>query len=300
LRKKKNIIQEIPEQIQESIKVSWGDIKDLFTDKLWDAEGRFAKRWWDSLVHFVKVVRITLDKFAENRMGFQCLALAYCMTLALIPFVAFVLFIANGLRISDEVEQLIRSAISSNAEMVNLILEKADNIIDAAQSSPVGIISALMFLWTIIWLMFQIERVFNNVWGIRKVPRNIFKRFGFYFLALFLSPFVVLIFGYEIAMYSNVTSIIGWDFGGVESAVTSFLGWVIFGIVTALVFSVMYKFIPAVHVQYRHALKAAIFCGHSIFALSVPLFGDSDLCYQAQLGLRYHGRHPLVPHLDEH
>ena len=44
-------------------------------------------------------------------------------------------------------------------------------------------------------MMFQVERVFNNVWGILKIPRKIYKRFGFYFLVLLLTPFIIIIFG---------------------------------------------------------------------------------------------------------
>jgi len=275
-RRKKNIIQEIPDQIQNTIKVTWADIKDLFTDKLWDAESRFASDAWKRLVHFIKLVRITLDKFAENRMGFQCTALSYCMTLALVPFAAFVFFVANGLRVSDEFAELLHKAIPNNVELVNMVIDKADNIIAAAQSGVVGVVSALLFLWTVIWMMFQVERVFNNVWGVRKIPRKLYKRFGFYFVALILSPLVLFIFCYGIATYSNITSLIGWDLGKFTDAISSFVGWVLFAAVTTFTLSAMYKFIPAPEVEYRHALKAALFAA-LVFCLFQYLYLETQM-----------------------
>jgi len=277
-RKKKNIIQEIPDQIQNTIKVTWADIKGLFSDKdnLWNAETRFASKAWKRLVHFVQVARTTLDTFAENRMGFQCTALSYCMTLAIVPFIAFVFFVANGFRISDEVSELLHKAIPNNVELVNLVIDKADNIIAAAQSGPVGVISALLFLWTVIWMMFQVERVFNNVWGERKIERKLYKRFGFYFLAMVLLPFILIIFCYGIVMYSNITSLIGWDLGGFADAVSSFVGWLIFAAITTFTLSAMYKFIPAKYVDYRYALKAAMFAA-IVFTLFQYLYLETQM-----------------------
>ncbi len=236
--------------------MDWKRISSLlFTDKVWNAETAFASMAWKRLVRFVKLVRITLDTFAENRMGFQCTALSYCMTLAMVPFAAFMMFVSSSLRIFDWVESLVRAVIPENIEMVDLILDKAQNIVDAMQSGPVGVVSALMFIWTVIWMMFQVERVFNNVWGIRKVPRKIYKRFGFYIGLLFLSPFIVIIFCYGIVLYTNAANLIGWSWRGISRLV----GWIIFYGILVFTLSAMYKYIPAVKVEYRHAIKAALF-----------------------------------------
>ena len=236
--------------------MDWKRISSLlFTDKVWNAETAFASRAWKRLVRFVKLVRITLDTFAENRMGFQCTALSYCMTLAMVPFAAFMMFVSSSLRIFDWVESLVRAVIPENIELVDLILDKAQNIVDAMQSGPVGVVSALMFIWTVIWMMFQVERVFNNVWGIRKVPRKIYKRFGFYIGLLFLSPFIVIIFCYGIVLYTNAANLIGWSWRGISRLV----GWIIFYGILVFTLSAMYKYIPAVKVEYRHAIKAALF-----------------------------------------
>lgn len=211
----------------------------------------FTGRFW-------RVVFYTFDKFAENRMGFQCVSLSYFVTLAIVPMLAFIFAVSGGLGVEDKVTAFLHEVLPSAFTYTDVLVDKSRNIIDVAKSGPVGVVSALMFLWTIIWLMFQTERIFNNVWGIRKIPRNIFKRFGFYFGLLLLIPFVVIIFSYGIALATNATSLIGlnaseWRFLG------RFLSWFILYIGSALVFSVMFKYIPAVKVQYRYAIKAALF-----------------------------------------
>ncbi|MBR3074887.1 MAG: hypothetical protein IKH11_03915, partial [Bacteroidales bacterium] len=65
-----------------------GRLKDLFTDHIWSIDTRkvsLVSKSYARLVTTVKLVRITINTFAENRMGFQCVALSYFVTLALIP-----------------------------------------------------------------------------------------------------------------------------------------------------------------------------------------------------------------------
>lgn len=234
------------------------DFASLFTDDIWTLDLSSASRPWAKFVRLVKLARTTLEAFAENRMGFQCVSLSYFVTLAIVPFVAFLFAIGGGLGLDDRISAIVYQIFPADPELVTLAISKATNIIDIAKSGPVGVVSALLFLWTVLWMMFQVERVFNNVWGIRKIPRKLYKRFGFYFLVLFLSPLLVLIFGSGIAYYLNLTKLIGLDLSDVK-AVPELLGWVGFYIVTALTLSVMYTFIPATKVYYRHAIRAALF-----------------------------------------
>lgn len=250
----------------------------LFTDQLWTLPVDNLSNAKKRLVRFIKLTRITFDEFAENRMGFQCVALSYFVALATIPFAAFIFAVGGGLGIDDKIAHLAYRILPSNPDFINTVLEKAGNIITTAKSGAVGFISALAFLWTIIWLMFQIERVFNNVWKIRKIPRKLYKRFSFYLGALCLSPFIVILFGAGIAIYSNFTSLVGINIDLKEiSGLITFLGWVVFYALTVLIFSVMYKFIPAVKVKYRNAfvsamVSAVVFVIFQLFYLKVQIF----------------------------
>ena len=253
-------------------KVTWSDIKELFTDKIWNMETDFATGAWRRLVSFIRIVRKTFDSFAEHRMGFQCVALSYFVTLAIIPLTAFIFFVSNGLKIADKLEVLLTRILPNNLDLVSIAIDKADNIIAAAQSGPVGFFSALLFMWTIIWLMFQTERVFNNVWGIRKIPRATWKRFGFYIGLLLLIPFLVIIFCYGIALYSNAVSLIGLN----AETLSRFVGWLLFYAVVVFTLSAAFKYIPACFVRYKHALTAALFSG-AIFCAFQYLYLETQM-----------------------
>ena len=231
----------------------------LFSDQLWELNMESLSGARRRIVRFIKLIRITFNEFAEQKMGFQCVALSYFSALAIVPFAAFIFAVGGGLGVGDKLSELAHRILPTNPEFIDTVLDKADNIIHIARSGVVGVIGAFAFLWTIIWLFFQIERVFNNVWGIRKIPRKLYTRFSFYFLAMFLAPFVVLIFGAGIAVYSNITGLIGLRVHIAEvSGIITFLGWLVFYILAVFTFSAMYKFIPAPKVRYRNAFIAAL------------------------------------------
>ena len=232
-------------------------ITDLFSDRIWEIDTTQSGRAYRRVVRFIKLVRITFGTFMDNKMGFQCVALSYFVTLALVPLCAFIFAVSGGLGLSEKLSELLHETITAYPELVNMILDRANNIIDIAQGGGVGLVSALFFLWTVLWMMFQVERVFNNVWGIAKIPRKLYTRFGFYFLVLFLLPFLVLIFGTGIVFYTNMTKLVGFDFDTIRF-IPKLLGYLGLFVLSAFTLSVMYKYIPATKVKYKSALKSAI------------------------------------------
>lgn len=250
--------------------------KVLFTDRIWTLDTSGCSKPYCRLVRLIKLCRITISTFAENRMGFQCVALSYFTTLAAIPFLAMIFAITNGLGLSDKLPGILEKMLPGHPEMVSILLEKADVLIHNAQSGGVGFVSTLLFVWAIIWMLFQVERVFNNVWGIRKIPRKIYKRFGFYLIVLLLLPFVLIIFSIGIIYYSNLTNLIGLDLSNIN-LLHKLLGYSAFYIVSAFTLALMYKYIPAPKVRFRNALKAAVlaavfFCLFQYIYLETQVF----------------------------
>ena len=245
-------------------------ISDLFSDRIWTLDTSGDSRFYAWLVRTWKIIRITFKTFTENRMGFQCVSLSYFITLALVPSLAFAFAITGGLGLDNKITQGLQILLPSHPEIVDMLSEKAGNIITGAQGGGLGLVSALMFLWAILWMMFQVERVFNNVWGILKIPRKLYKRFGFYFLVLFLAPFILIIFGSGIVYATNMTGLFGLDMKEVRS-LFKWLGNFAFYAILVGTMTVMYKYIPATFVRTKYAFWAALIAG-AIFLLFQHLY----------------------------
>ena len=226
--------------------------------------------------HFIKDLRVlvvTIKTFSAEKIGFQAVALSFFCTMAAVPFMAVAFAITGGLGLEDTLKQLLVSNIP-NQQAVDTLFGYAQNVIDTAQSSPVGLVSALLFTWLVLWMMMCVESVFNNVWRVNK-SRNIFKRLTFYLVIMGLSPFVVLLFFAGAIVYSNVLDILVPD-GAFSENIKNFLGWVVFAAVSVMTFSAMYKFIPNHYVRYKDALKAALLSG-VLFTILQYLFLETQI-----------------------
>ena len=117
-------------------------------------------------------------------------------------------------------------------------------------------------------MMMRVEKVFNNVWGVKKPDRKFIVSFGVELAILIIAPLALTFFFMGSVFYSNIMeTLIPGDIIIFADKIRSFLGWVIFCALIILLFSAMYKWIPAAKVKYRYALRAAIIAGIAFTAL---------------------------------
>lgn len=248
-------------------------VRSFLSEDIWNENLNNLSRMRAHFIKDLRVLVVTIKTFSAEKIGFQAVALSFFCTMAAVPFMAVAFAITGGLGLEDTLKQLLVSNIP-NQQAVDTLFGYAQNVIDTAQSSPVGLVSALLFTWLVLWMMMCVESVFNNVWRVNK-SRNIFKRLTFYLVILGLSPFVVLLFFAGAIVYSNVLDVLVPDVVFSEN-IKNFLGWVVFAAVSVMTFSAMYKFIPNHYVRYKDALKAALLSG-VLFTVLQYLFLETQI-----------------------
>ena len=248
-------------------------VRSFLSEDIWNENLNNLSRMRAHFIKDLRVLVVTIKTFSAEKIGFQAVALSFFCTMAAVPFMAVAFAITGGLGLEDTLKQLLVSNIP-NQQAVDTLFGYAQNVIDTAQSSPVGLVSALLFTWLVLWMMMCVESVFNNVWKVNK-SRNIFKRLTFYLVIMGLSPFVVLLFFAGAIVYSNVLDVLVPDAVFSEN-IKNFLGWVVFAAVSVMTFSAMYKFIPNHYVRYKDALKAALLSG-VLFTVLQYLFLETQI-----------------------
>jgi membrane protein len=234
-------------------------LKEFFRNDIWTLELEELSKAKARFIKYMKVMMITIKTFSSEKIGFQAVALSFFSTMSVVPFVAIVFAVTGGLGLADKLREFLYEYFNNSQQIIDTILGFAQNIINTAQSSAMGLVSALLFVWIVIWMMMSVEKVFNNVWRVQK-SRKLLKRLPVTLAMLLVSPFIVLVFFGGTVVYSHALNYIGLD---VESFTIfkTILGWILFGVVATLTFSAMYKFIPNAAVDYSNALRAAIFSG---------------------------------------
>lgn len=234
-------------------------LKDFFRTDIWAMELEELSRARARFIKYMKVMMITIKTFSSEKIGFQAVALSFFSTMSVVPFIAIAFVVTGGLGLADKLKEMLYAYFNNSQDTIQTVLGFADNIIASSQSSALGLISSLFFVFVVIWMMLSVEKVFNNVWKVQK-PRKLLKRLSIIIGMLIISPFVVMVFFSGSIVYSNVLNYIGLDLE-TFSTIKTLLTWVLFGVVATFTFSAMYKFIPNADVDYANALRAAIFSG---------------------------------------
>ena len=232
-------------------------LKDFFLEDIWKLELEELSRAKARYVKYLKVMLITIKTFSAEKIGFQAVALSFFSTMSVVPFIAIVFAITGGLGLADKLTELLYAYFDNSQQAIDTVLGFAQNIINTAESSAMGLVSALMFVFIVVWMMLNVERVFNNVWRVQ-TSRKILKRLSIIIPMLIVAPFVVLVFFGGSIVYSHALSSLGLDMDEL-SIIKSILSWVLFGVIAMMTFSMMYKFIPNAPVKYKEALRAALF-----------------------------------------
>lgn len=234
-------------------------LKNFFNEDIWKLELEELSKARARSVKYMKVLLITIKTFSAEKIGFQAVALSFFSTMSVVPFIAIVFAVTGGLGLADKLKEFLYAYFNNSQQVIDTVLGFAQNIIDTAQSSALGLVSALMFVFIVIWMMLNVERVFNNVWRVQK-SRNILKRLSIIVAMLLVAPFVVLVFFGGTIVYSHALSYLGLDVEGL-GVFKSILTWALFAVIATLTFSAMYKFIPNAEVKYKEALRAAVVSG---------------------------------------
>ena len=231
-------------------------LKNFFNEDIWQMELEELSKAKARFIKYMKVLLITIKTFSGEKIGFQAVALSFFSTMSVVPFIAIVFAVTGGLGLADKLTDFLYSYFNNSQQVIDTILGFAQNIINTAQSSTMGLFSSLTFVFIVIWMMLIVEKVFNNVWKVQ-MPRKLIKRLSVIIAMLIVAPFIVMVFFSGSILYSHALGYIGLDveeFGLFKNILT----WVLVGAIAMLTFSVMYKFIPNAQVNYKDALRAAL------------------------------------------
>ena len=249
-------------------------LKNFINDDIWTLDLEELSKAKARFIKYLKVGMITIRTFSSEKIGFQAVALSFFSTMSVIPFVAIVFAITGGFGLADKLKEFLYDYFNNSQQVIDTVLGFAENIIVTAESSAMGLVSALLFFWIVVWMMMNVERVFNNVWMVQK-SRNLFRRLTVIISMLAVSPFIVMVFFGGSFVYSHALEYLGLD---VETFSTfkTILTWTLFGMIATGTFSVMYKYIPNAPVDYSNALRAAVFSGMA-FTLMQYLYLETQV-----------------------
>jgi Predicted membrane protein len=229
-------------------------LKFLITD-IWHLDMSELSIMKARMVRYLKVMIITIKNFGNDKMALQATSLSFLSAMAMVPIVSLMFAITNGFGLSGTLESLLYSIFQGNEQVIELILQFANNIIITSQHGLFGLISALFLLSTIIWLMLSIEKGFNDIWKVK--AGKLRKRMLYYLILLFAAPVAIFLILFLGIIYTGILDryVVNID---KYIPISSFVSWLTAYGVVVVVLTGAYKFIPNAKVKLSAAFNSSI------------------------------------------
>ena len=214
--------------------------------------------WLRPFVYLYRLINLISKYFIERRIHVRAGALTYYTAFALVPLFAFIMALARGFGFDSYLENLLIERFANHGEMVSLFLDLVDNYLEHAQGGIFVGVGIIVLLWSIYRMFNQIERAFNDIWGI-EAKRPLKFRIPNYIAIMFFVPILILLtsgvsFYFRHAIqYFNGTFLI--------TPSLQFLLNVLPYIVTWLTFTLLYWFVPNTQVKFKYAAVSGFIFG---------------------------------------
>ena len=135
----------------------------------------------------LKKLLLAVEWFFNKRMFDAASALTYSTLLAIVPIVAVVFAIARGFGYNKYIESWFRDLLSTQPQVADTIVGFVNSYLVHTQKGIFLGIGLLFMLWTVIMLISNIEKVFNDIWQVEQ-PRSILRTITDYLAMFVLAP----------------------------------------------------------------------------------------------------------------
>ena len=132
----------------------------------------------------LKKLLLAIEFTTTKRITSAAAALTYSTLLAIVPIFAVVFGIARGFGFNKYIELWFRESFSSQPQVAEIIIGFVNSYLVHTKSGLFLGIGLLFMLFTVMMLISNIERTFNDIWQIQK-SRPWYRKISDY-LALFL------------------------------------------------------------------------------------------------------------------
>lgn len=239
----------------EKIKAFVNRIIRFLTYDIWRINKKDRSSRKIGFYNIVKAFILAIRNIDGGQLFTRASALTYSTLLSIVPGLAVLFAIARGFGFQNIVKSQLFSYFAGQEEMLNKATAFIDKSIEYAQGGIFLGVGIILLLYTVINLLSNIEDNFNKIWQI-KTGRTYFRMFTDYLALIIIAP-VFLICNAGVNILLSITAEQQYLLGlvlGPFMEVVPFL-------ITILLFTIIYIYIPNTKVRFSSALLGGVFTG---------------------------------------
>jgi membrane protein len=206
----------------------------------------------------LKVIVIAVKGIGRDNLAVKASALTYSVMFALVPLIALFIAIGKGFGIEDSIKSWLTDALAAQKELIPFIMGFVDRYLDSAQGGVFIGIGIVILLVSVMNLLNQVERTFNNIWQVKK-SRSLLRQFTSYFSSLFIIPVLIALTGGVNIYFNNLLN--QYELVKVFSPLLTFGMQLTPYVVSWLVFTAIYISVPNTKVKFQSGFIAGVVAG---------------------------------------
>ena len=209
-------------------------------------------------IHILKTLNLSVRCFLNEKLQEKASALTFSTILAIVPALAMLFAICKGFGFQHIMQSQLFDYFPAQRNALQYMLGFVDQYLDQMKGGVFVGIGLCFLLWTLISLLSNIERAFNDIWQVRG-GRSFYRKVTDYTSMFLILPILMVASsGFSLFMSTMLNSSVIFDF------MTPLLRWVFRlapYILTALFFTAIYIFIPNTKVKFKYAFISGLICG---------------------------------------
>ena len=229
---------------------------------IWRLSLRKISRRKSFLIKQIRIVLIAFRGFDEDKCQLRASALTFYSLLSIVPIAAMAFGIAKGFGFEKMLEKQLLNKMPGQEEVIGQVITFAQSFLESVRGGLVAGIGVLLLFWTVVKVLGNIEKSFNDIWGI-KDARSIGRKLSDYLSIMVVCPiFVILSGSITVFVATQLQLITG------KIAMLGFLSPLIFFIIKLLpyvmiwfLFTFIYIFMPNSKVRFSSGLLGGIIAG---------------------------------------
>ncbi len=228
------------------------------------------------LIRYTRMITTAIRGFVNDHCSLRASALTFYSVLSVVPVAAVAFAIAKGFGFETTLKNQLMERFSENQDALQRIFEFSDKMLQNTQGGLIAGVGIIFLLWTVIKLFGNIEKSFNYIWG-EKRHRSFFRKITDYLLLVILGPLMIIVAG-SVTVYisSRLDNLTGGGLGYVPAQAEIILTSIKIVIIKLvpfvlswMLFTFIYIFIPNVKVKFSSAIFAGIIAGSAYQFLQV-------------------------------
>ncbi len=226
---------------------------------VWRIRARDLSKGKLLIIRPLRIMLLAARGFKVDRCTLRASALTFYFIQSIVPVCAVAFGIAKGFGLGKIMETRLTSALAGHEKVANRIIEFSRSILQNTKGGVLAGIGVVVLLWIVLKVLWNIEKSFNEIWGVKE-PRPFVRKLTDYVTVMLIGPILLVISSTATVFFATKVQALIGDIVVMGQMVNLALRLLPYFVIWAF-FTFVYIFMPNTKVHFLPALLGGIVAG---------------------------------------